>query len=75
MVTLEKTEEPRQYCVTVKIYTWALDEQAAIDNLVEDLEYLMKADSAVAGFIYPKTFDVVEDTEADSTNELIVLTE
>jgi hypothetical protein len=56
--------ETRQYCVTVKIYTWALDEQDAIGNVIGDLNYLCSTESAIAGFIHPKLPDVMEDKEA-----------
>jgi hypothetical protein len=55
--------ETRQYCVTVKIYTWAVDKYTAIDNVIEDLEYLIEADSAITGFIHPTAFDIVEEKE------------
>jgi len=57
-------EEQKQYCVTVKLYTWALDEQDAIGNVIGDLNYLCSTacDGAIAGFIHPELPDVTEDT-------------
>ena len=57
--------ETKQYCVTVKLYTWAGDEQEAIDNVINDLNYLCDSNgsSYVMGFIHPELSDVEEDKE------------
>ena len=62
-VDMNEESDTRQYCVTVKIYTQAADKYSAIDNVIEDLEYLIESDSAIAGFIHPTAFDVKEDDE------------
>ena len=59
----------KPYCVTVKIYTWAVDENAAIDQVISELDYICEGDSLskrynkLAGFIHPNLADVVEDKE------------
>ena len=55
----------KQYCVTIKIYTWAADENAAIDQVISELDYICEGDNNLAGFIYPNLADVVEDKESD----------
>jgi hypothetical protein len=58
-------KEKKQYCVTARIYTWAYDEQEALENVVADLDYNCKShdDNYIAGFIHPELSDVVEDNE------------
>ena len=58
---MNEETETRQYCVTVKIYTQAADKYSAIDNIIEDLEYLIESDSAITAFVHPTAFDVVEE--------------
>lgn len=53
-----------QYCVTIKLYTWADNEQEAIDNVISELDYICEGDNNLAGFIYPNLADVVEDKDA-----------
>lgn len=55
--------DQKQYCVTVKIYTWAENEREAVKQVTGELEYLCELDSPVNGFIDPTVDDVVEDTE------------
>jgi len=55
--------ETKQYCVTVKVYVWALDASHAADSVIDDLTYLTKCDGGVVGFIHPTAADAVEDTE------------
>lgn len=56
--------ERNQYCVTVKVFTWAADEQEAVDNVIGDLDYVCEVDSQLSGFIHPSLRDVQLDTEA-----------
>ena len=58
------TEETKQYCVTVRLYTWAVDEEEALINVTGELDYLCKmADAPINGFIHPELSDVEEDKE------------
>lgn len=57
------SKETKQYCVTVKLYTWAEDKQEAVDNVIADLDYICKSDSYTTGFIHPELFNVEEDKE------------
>jgi hypothetical protein len=63
---MNEETETRQYCVTVKLYTWAVDEPEALNNVIDDLSYLCKShdDNYIIGFIHPELPDVVEDKEA-----------
>jgi len=56
--------ETKQYCVTIKLYTWADNEETAIDQVISELDYICEGDNNLAGFIYPSLTDVVEDKEA-----------
>lgn len=61
------SEEQKQYCVTVKLYTWAEDEQVAVEGVIHDLTYLCRSageggDGYTTGFEHPTTDDVTEDT-------------
>lgn len=53
----------KQYCVTIKLYTWADTPEAAIEQLTGELEYLCELDGQLNGFIHPTPADVIEDTE------------
>ncbi len=58
--------EKKQYCVTVKVYTWAEDAHVARDQVAAELEYLCSVDSAITGYIHPSLKDwarVEEDKE------------
>ena len=59
---IKTSEEQKQYCVTVKLYTWAEDEQEALDNVMGELDYLCHFDGPINGYIHPELPDVVEDT-------------
>ena len=56
--------EDNQYCVTVKIYTWAESPERAITNVMSELEYACEGDNLISGYIHPTLNDVVMDTEA-----------
>lgn len=55
--------ETKQYCVTVKVYTWAEDSHVARDQVLAELGYLCSVDSMITGFIHPSLKDVEEDKE------------
>ena len=42
--------EPRQYCVTVKVWVWALDADHAKQIATDDMNYLCGLDTPIAGF-------------------------
>lgn len=52
--------EPKQLCVTVKVWVWALDEAHAKQIVVEDMNYLCGLDTPIAGF---DVGEAVEDQE------------
>lgn len=53
----------KQYCVTIKLYTWADTPETAIEQVTGELEYLCELDGPLNGFINPTPADVIEDTE------------
>lgn len=55
--------DPKQYCVTVKVYVWADTPEEATDMVYSDLEYVTECDGGISGFIHPTAADAVEDTE------------
>lgn len=55
--------ETKQYCVVVKLYTWAVDEETAVEQVTSELSYLCELDNNLAGFIFPSIADVTEDKE------------
>ncbi len=55
--------ETKQYCVTVKVYTWAEDAHIARDQVMAELSYLCSVDSTITGYIHPSLNDVEEDKE------------
>ena len=58
------SNEKKQYCVIVKVYTWAEDKNAAIANVMGELDYLCElSDNPLNGYIHPRPDDVFEDTE------------
>ena len=59
-------EEKKQYCVTVKLYTWAENEEEALVNVMGELDYLCNwlGDGLINGYIHPELSDVEEDKEA-----------
>lgn len=59
----EPVSKTKQYCVTVKIYTWADNQETAIDQVISELDYICEGDNNLAGFSYPNLADVVEDEE------------
>jgi hypothetical protein len=42
--------EPRQYCVTVKVWVWALEPQHAEDIVSDEMKFLTGVDNPIAGF-------------------------
>ena len=56
---MNEETETRQYCVTVKLYTWAENEQDAADTVGDSLGSVTWG---INGFDYPTTDDVTEDT-------------
>ena len=56
--------DKNQYCVTIKLYTWADNKEEAIVQVMSDLDYLCEIDSQINGYIHPQTDDVVLDEEA-----------
>lgn len=61
----DDTDEKNQYCVTVKLYTWALDKAEACDQVIEELDYLSSiSDGTMSGFIHPVEADAAVDGEA-----------
>ena len=56
--------EKKQYCVTVKLYTWADTPEDAVSQVMNELDYLCEIDSQINGYIHPTLNDVVTDTEA-----------
>jgi hypothetical protein len=56
--------ETKQFCVTVKVYTWAESAHIARDQVIAELEYLCSVnDSPITGFVHPSVDDVEEDKE------------
>ena len=57
-------KETKQYCVTVRLYTFAKDKETALSHVTSDLDYLCEmGDNAINGYINPELSDVEEDKE------------
>jgi hypothetical protein len=63
-----KVSRNKQYCVTVKVYTFAENKEDAINQVMEDLDYHTtrtdSPDTMILGYINP-TSDSVEEIEED----------
>lgn len=47
---MNEETETKQYCVTVKVWVWAEDEDHAKQIAVDDMNYLCGLDTPIAGF-------------------------
>ena len=53
--------ETKQYCVVLKVWTWAENAKHAEDVAQEEMTYLAKCDNPIAGFAVVESY---EDGEA-----------
>lgn len=59
-------DNTKQYCVTVKLYTWAHNKEEAVKQVTQDLGYLAysgNCGTAISGYSKPLPADAVEDKE------------
>lgn len=64
-------EDPNLYCVTVKVYTWAVDKKTALDQVAYTLDCLSELDNHIDDIEIPNDIPVLNvHGDLESPNDI-----